>query len=206
VQEKATVPFLGRSISELSPLLRMVYRDVLDRACASGQPLYTIHAAQASRDVIKWGRLILPIRGAGGGQYVLIIFSPHDLRKSLYDLAMETMSEGIIGLDPEYGNDGNMVDARIIVENKASCDLFGVAQGALINTSLRKTMDAALGFEAFLTLADAVDARRNIEFTSLNPYGVPYVLRVGLGQIGIVLTVRQAPFAAIQSTARKGAA
>lgn len=190
VQEKATVPFLGRSINELSPKLRLIYRSVLDQACNTAAPVYTIHAAQVSRDVTMWGRLILPISGAANAQYVLILFQPYDLKQSLIDLAFDTISEGMLALDPVYGEDGALLDAHILMENRAASEVFGMPAGTLAKSGLRKLMDSTLGFEAFLTLADAVDARRNVEFITMNAYGVPYALRLGMGKVGMVLTLR----------------
>ncbi len=192
VQSTTNVPFLGRAISELSPNLRAVYRDVLERVVNNTAPLYTVHAAQASTTVTMWGRLMVPVRGAGGADYVLICFEPHDLAVLLKDMAFDALSEGVVGLNPVFSDDRCFLDAHILFGNRVFCQLFNLHEQELKGQSLRKIMDETLGFEAFLILADAYDAHQNTEFTSTNAYGVPYQLKMTLASMGFVLSVRGA--------------
>jgi len=187
VQRFTTVPFMGRRVAELSPRLRSVYRDVFQDVLDTDKPVFTVHSAQHSATVNMWERLVLPVRSAGDGRHILVIYAPHNFKNDLIGAAFEATTDAILGLDPVFGPDGRVREASVVVANRAAHRLF--AEDALLGRPARKLFDDVFGLDLFDTIVETYAAGAPAAYTVTDPMGRGFRMSIATVQLGIVVTL-----------------
>jgi diguanylate cyclase (GGDEF)-like protein len=165
----------GQRVSDFGGRLTSFFQGCYLDALAHDRPLYTVHVSERSQAVFTWERLVLPLHGPQGEDWLLTYAHPLQMRHRLLESVLDATSDALLALRRVRKVHGVEQGWMVLVVNPAFTEMFGLAS------------KEAVGFLVHETLADwgalNVEAECLMTLDSRGPRAVTRVLLTSQSQL-----------------------
>lgn len=192
LSERVGFSMQGMALSELRTRIRANLVEVYSRACDEFTPGYCQSFADFMHEVVLWGRLCLPLRlGARDARVALLVFC-HPLadKSAIFRAAFDESHSSMLIATPIRDEDGRIVDAWIVAQNREASRITGIVEHATGNLLLRSTTVFARD-DVWSHLVERLPSRSAATTVSSRRLGQS--LTLNLEQIDDYLVIRATP-------------
>ncbi len=112
----------GRDLSALPQPIADAYRIVLDRVTRERRPLLAASRPFDAAQPSFWQRLVFPCRDGAGAVCALSLVKPRGKREDLLAAVFEASQDGMIAVRAIRGENGELVDGRIVSANRKALE------------------------------------------------------------------------------------
>lgn len=136
-------------VSDFGGRLAGFFLDCYHDALAHDQPLYTVHVSDQSQAVFTWERLILPLSGLDGQDWLLVYGQPLQMRHQLLESVLDATSDALLALRRVRDAQDADLGWMVLVVNPAFTEMFGVESRAAVGHLVHEVLAdwLALGIE-----------------------------------------------------------
>ncbi len=172
IAKHANFDMTGQRVSDFGGELTDFFKSRYLQALAAQHPIYTVHYAERARSVLTWERLILPLKGADGVEWVLTYNQPLESRHVMLESVLNASSDAILALRAARDDAGVVNDWQVAACNSQAVSLLGLVDDHPTGRSILEVMPRwhELGLEAHAMAALGVATGPNFEL-SFSPHG-----------------------------------
>ncbi|MEY2874605.1 MAG: hypothetical protein RLZZ373_1976, partial [Pseudomonadota bacterium] len=146
----------GQRVSFFGGRLTQFFSDCYTDALAHDQPLYTVHVSDRSLAVFTWERLVLPLQGEDGQDWLLVYGHPLQMRHQLLETVLDATGSALLALRRVRDVQGNDQGWMVLVVNPAFTEMFGPTSrgvvGNLVHDILPDWQALNIDTDALLTM------------------------------------------------------
>jgi diguanylate cyclase (GGDEF)-like protein len=154
----------GKTTAHQPPKAGAIARRNFQQALTLGAPLYVIDREAENSRVHLWGRLLLPMVDANGGQVVAAYCRPREYTHELLRDVLDAAADGILAVKAVRDADGDVIDGAVLAVNAPMLEILRTDNDTALGTPISTLLPAARDREMWRRHMDVLHSRQTQSF------------------------------------------